>query len=118
MAYPVPKVATAVIANNESLSSAVIVGGRHLVLLEVPEITSATLSFQVCVDQTADPLVYQDLYTDDGTEYTVGSASTGARTFLLPWLAGVYAFKVRSGTSGSPVNQGAERTFVVSANSK
>ncbi len=115
MAYPVPAVATATIANNESLSDAVVVGGRHLVLLQVPAITSATLSFEVQVEQGGD---FQDLYTDDGTEYTVGSAFTGARTFLLPWLAGVYAFKVRSGTSGSPVNQGAERVFTVSANSK
>lgn len=103
---------TVAIANNESLSTEFITGGRRLVKLSVPEITSATLSFEVKIDKDDD---FHDLYDGTGAEVTVGSASTGDRTFLVPELAGMYAIKVRSGTTGSPVNQSAARTIRISA---
>lgn len=102
---------TVTIANNESLSTEFVTGGRNIVKVQVPTITSATLSFQVQLYKGGD---FQDLY-DDAGEVTTGSASTGARTFIVPQLAGHYAIKVRTGTAGSPVAQGAERTIVVSA---
>lgn len=104
--------ARGVIANGESLSDTFYPGGRNMIKLGCPDITSATLSFQVQAYSGGD---FLNLYDDAGNEYTVGSAFTTAREILLPWLATFYAFKVRSGTSGSPVNQGAERTFTVVA---
>jgi hypothetical protein len=105
-------VASGVIASGASLSDTFKPGGRTFIKIEVPEITSATLSFQV---QSYYDGAFQDLYDDAGNEVTVGSAFTAARTFLAPSLSTYYAFKIRSGTTGTPVNQGAERTFVVVA---
>lgn len=104
-----------VIASGQSLSDAFPLGGRRFVKIQSPDITSATLSFQVQVYPGGD---FQDLYDDAGNELTVGSAFTTARTFDMPWLAGLFAVKIRSGTSGSPVNQGADRTFVVAVSSR
>ena len=103
---------TVVIPNGESLSDAFPCGGRRFVKIQVPTITSATLSFQI---QLVPGGSFVDLYNDDGTEVTTGSASTGARTFIIPQLASAYAFKVRSGTAGSPVNQDAARTLTIEA---
>jgi hypothetical protein len=105
-------VASGVIANGESVSDTFKIGGRRLVKIQSPTITSATLSFLVQNTPGGD---FQDLYDDEGNEVTVGSAYTTARTFIVPELASFYAFQIRSGTSGSPVSQGAERTFIVAA---
>lgn len=105
-------VASGVIAANASLSDTFYPGGRTFIKIETPEITSATLSFQV---QLYDDGNFVNLYDDEGNEVTVGSAFTAARAIPVPWLATFYAFKIRSGTSGSPVNQAAQRTFIVSA---
>lgn len=105
-------VASGVIASGASLSDTFEPGGRTFIKIQVPEITSATLSFQVQSYYGGD---FQNLYDDAGNEVTVGSAFTAARTFLAPWLATYYAFKIRSGTAASPANQGADRTFIVSA---
>ena len=106
------EVGTVVIADGESLSDAFPVGGKRLVFIEVPAITSATLSFKV---QIMDDEDFQDFYDETGAEITVGSAFTGARTFLIPQLAGVRAVKVRSGTTGSPVTQSGGDTLRLSA---
>ena len=105
-------VASGVIASGASLSDTFEPGGRTFIKIQSPTLTSATLSFQVQNYVDGD---FQDLYDDAGNEVTVGSAFTAARTFLAPWLSTYYAFKIRSGTTASPVNQGAERTFVVVA---
>ena len=94
---------TVTIANNESLSGAFQSNYAPLVGLSVPTVDSATFSFQVQLDPDDE---FRNLYDSSGTEVKLGSASTGARTFaLIEALAGVYAFKVRSGTAGSPVAQ-------------
>lgn len=51
----------------------------------------------------------------DAASTAVGiSASTGARYIKAPAdLAGVPYLKVRSGTSGAPVNQGADRAITL-----
>jgi hypothetical protein len=103
---------TVTIANGASLSDEFVVAGRKLISIATPTITSATLSFTAQNRKGDD---FLPVYKDDGSEYTVGSAFTTARTFLAPWLAGYYAIKIRSGTAAAPVNQGAARTFVVSA---
>lgn len=102
---------TVVIANGASESDAFPCGGRRLVKIQSPTITSATLSFLV---QTVRDGAFVPLYAD-GDEVTTGSASTGERMDIVPELASIYAFKVRSGTSAAPVNQGGARTFTISA---
>jgi hypothetical protein len=113
MAYdPTPRTAT--IANGASLSNAVKLGRGGVGALALPSgWTTAALTFQGSVD---DGVSYQNIY-DDGTERTIASASVAAsRTLSLDpedWV-GFTHIKVRSGTAGSPVNQGADRAIVVS----
>jgi len=105
-------VASGVIASGASQSDTFYPGGKNFIKIETPTITSATLSF---LGQIYDGGAFVPVYDDAGNEYTTGSAFTAARVFMAPWLATFYAFKIRSGTAASPVNQGAERTFIVSA---
>lgn len=104
---------TVTIANGASLSGEFRTNYAPLVGISVPTITNATISFQVQLDPDDE---FRNAYDATGNEITLGAASTGARSFtLIDGLAGVYAIKVRSGTAGSPVNQGAARTIYVSA---
>lgn len=99
-------VKTATIANGASLSDAVDVAGGEVIGIYLPTITSAAITFQASHDGTT----FGDLYTSGGSEQTLGAASTGARFLLMPaGISGIASLKVRSGTTGSAVNQGAER---------
>jgi hypothetical protein len=95
------------IANGQSLSDAAHIGAGTLVGIQLPAFTSAALSFQGSFDGTT----YAEVM--DASAQAVGyTASTGAIYIKAPAdLAGVPYLKVRSGTSGSPVNQGAARTI-------
>lgn len=102
---------TATIANGESLSTVVHLGQRRMFGLQLPTITSAVLTFSVSYDGET----YVDLYDDAGTEVSL-TVSTGARFVVFSTPAkflGVQRLKIRSGTSGTPVNQGAERLIRV-----
>lgn len=100
-------VLTATIANGQSLSDAVHIGAGTLIGIQLPTFTSASLSFQgsydgttfvEVVDAAGDPVAY--------------AASTGAIYIKAPAdLAGVPYLKVRSGTSGAAVAQGAARSI-------
>jgi hypothetical protein len=72
--------------------------------------TAATLTFQVSYDGTT----FVDLYDDTGTEIQWQAA---ASRFIVPsapsQFFGIQALKVRSGTTGTPVNQGADRAIQV-----
>lgn len=97
----------ATIANGESLSSPIDLGGKRLTHIAIPAAwTAANLTFQVSVDGRT----FGDLYDAVGTEYTatVGGAS---RTVLIPFadFIGAQFIKIRSGTTGSAVAQGAAR---------
>lgn len=101
---------TATIANNTAVSDAVSIAGAHYIGLVMPATwTGANLTFQT----SHDGVTYQNLYDDDGVEVTVQAAASrniGIKTAALalaPWRY----LKIRSGTSGTPVNQGGERTI-------
>lgn len=98
------------IANNESLSDGVKLYGNTLIGIIMPASwTAAVLSFQGSVDGGT---TYYDLYDSTGTEKTVATVGT-SRIIMLPpqdWFA-IDAIKVRSGTTGSAVNQGGARTI-------
>lgn len=103
--------ATFTIANGESLSAGVGVGGHKPIGVVMPSAwTAANLTFQVSVDGGT---TWNNLYDKDGVEYTV-TASTSRYIILPPYdWAGITHLKIRSGTAAVAVNQGAARTIYV-----
>ncbi len=104
-----PITQTALIANGASLSSVVELGAGKLVAIQMPAAwTAAALTFQASIDGTN----YFNVY-DNGTErnYTV-DASRMLVLQLSDWV-GIKYLKIRSGTAGTPVNQGADRTLTL-----
>lgn len=109
MALTSANVLTVTIANGQSLSSAAEIGIGTLVGIQLPTFTSASLSFQ----GSADGVTYVEV-VDASAQAVAYGASTGAIYIKAPAdLAGVPYLKVRSGTSGSPVAQGAARTITL-----
>ncbi len=100
----------AVIANGASLSPEVDLGARTLVGIAMPAAwTAAALTFQVSVDGGATWLNMQTASAE--LSYT---AAAGQYIGVDPALwRGVNAIKVRSGTSGTPVNQGQQATLTL-----
>lgn len=104
---------TATIANGASLSGAIELGPARAARVDIPATwTTADLTFQVSYDGTT----YNNLYQADGTEYklVVGGTSRSILLDVADFLSVPY-LKIRSGTAGAAVNQGAARELVVSA---
>ncbi len=104
---------TFVIASGVSLSAEIDIEGFDIVAIIMPATwTAANLTFQ---GATATGGTFQDLYDDSGTEIIVTAAA--ARVLALdPKRAEISALrfiKVRSGDTGTPVNQAAERTLTL-----
>lgn len=98
------------IANGASLSGSVYVNERTVVGLEMPAAwTAASITFQASQDDTT----YNDVYDNDGTELTVTAAASRYIILSPAKFVGAKYLKVRSGTSGSAVNQGAARVINV-----
>lgn len=112
--YPAPGVRTnysVTISNGTSLSSAVDLGGTTLFAIQIPASwTTANITFQA----SADGVTYANLYDSTGTEVTVTAAASEFIVFSspAPWL-GIRFIKIRSGTSGTPVNQAADRALSI-----
>ena len=101
---------TAVIASGQSLSGSVALGNGGLLAIAMPAAWSAAgLTFQVSMDGST----WADLYDDGGNEVTATVAASRAVAMGAAPFAGVPYVRIRSGTSGSPVNQAAERTLAV-----
>ncbi len=107
---------TAAIAESAALSAALDLGGfrgQQIIGIEMPAAwTAAALTFQVSGDGTN----YHDLYDDAGNElsFTVAASrmvsfTEDKRSILSRWRY----IKLRSGTTGTPVNQDAARTLRV-----
>jgi hypothetical protein len=98
------------IPNGTALSNPIDLGAKVLCAIIVPSAwTAAGLSFQASDDGGA---TWFNIYDSTGTEAVVGSGAVvaGRRISLDPSLfAGVDFIRVRSGTSGVPVNQAADR---------
>lgn len=102
---------TVTIANGASLSGALDTKGMTVVGFEMSAAwTAAGLSFQGSDDNSTFGNVY-----DSAGEVTIASASVVASGRLIidaTRLVGMGRYiKVRSGTAGTPVNQGAARTL-------
>lgn len=99
---------TAVIAASAALSNAVYVGAGKLVAIITPASwDAATLTFQ----GSADGVTYNNIY--DGTGSETEFQADAARLISVDDYSGTLWIKVRSGTSGSPVNQSVERDLVL-----
>ena len=112
------RVKTVTIANGASLSDAAACAYKagpagsgsyeSLVGIVMPGTwTAANLTFQASNDNST----FTDLYNAAGTEVTVTAAASRWIAIDPADFAGVAYLKVRSGTSGSAVNQGANRTI-------
>lgn len=100
---------TVTIANGASLSDAVDLGGRKLVAIDMPASwTAASLTFQASVDGVTFDNVY-----DGATERAlIVGASYYSALNIGDWV-GFRHLKIRSGTAGTPVNQGGARTLTL-----
>jgi hypothetical protein len=96
----------------QSISSVINLGGETIVGIIFPPVWSiASATFQVSVDGTN----WHDLYDESG-EVTVSSASSTRAVSLDPVKTFPYPYvKLRSGTSGTPVNQVSNRTLTIVA---
>ena len=104
-----PNIGTvATIANGASLSGALDLGSMRLAGVLMPAAwTAAGLTFQASYDN----VTYFNVF-GDAAEYAVASAAASVNNFVAvdrTKFASVRFIKVRSGTSGTPVNQGAQR---------
>lgn len=102
---------TATIANGASLSDALNIGSRDMFALIMPSSwTSAALTFQGSFDGTN----YFNLYDDGGNEISFTVAASRYVIISSPAkFFGLKKLKIRSGTSGTPVNQAADRAIGV-----
>lgn len=103
----------AVIANGESLSGIVGVGRKLVTGFNMPaDWTAASLTFTGAQAGGT----HQPIKDSDGNELTVSAAEdifVALTSAEMDLLSAPEEIKVRSGTSGSPVAQGAERTIFV-----
>lgn len=99
-----------VIPNGAALSTAVNLGTKTLVGVVMPaEWTAADLTLQAAVAEAG---TFNNVYDKAGTEFTIDAAASRAIGLASDDLIGIGRWvKVRSGTSGTPVNQGADRTL-------
>jgi hypothetical protein len=110
-------VKTATIADDGSLSASVDLQGYRVAAIDLPSTwDAAAMTFQGSNDNSA----FANLYDDAGTEITIASAALSASRSLIPGTALALQLmahrylKVRSGTSGSPVNQTTGTTRAIS----
>lgn len=105
---PMPSVINAAIASGQSLSAESDLGIGTLVGISMPAgWDAAALTFQISVDGGT---TWQEMQSTSAViSYTAAAAQYLAVDPAL-WR-GVNAVKVRSGTSGVPVNQTANRTL-------
>ena len=111
-----PFTTTVTIANGASLSGGALVDGRLAGIITDPTgWTAAAITFQA----SADGVTYFDLYSGgEGTaaEATIASGNIAVNRFISLTFAnwvGIKYIKVRSGTSATPVNQGAARVITL-----
>jgi len=119
-----PTSVSATITSGTALSSAAVVNGKVSSITFPAAWTAAAVTFQGSTDGGA---TYRDLFdivSGTATETTVSSASvttlttpTGGiqrnlRVSLVDWISYTH-IKIRSGTAAAPVNQGADRIFII-----
>lgn len=100
-----------VIAVDDDQTEAVNMGGRVLTGIYMPASwTTASLTFLASRDGTN----FVPMFDSGGTEVAI-TAAASAFVAIRPtaWFGALRYLKVRSGTSASPVAQGADRTLIL-----
>jgi len=101
---------TVEIKNGASVSTAVSLGGLHLVGLVMPnQWTSAAITFQAAFNDSA----AYDLFDAQGSEVSVAAKADGWFALDPKLFCGFSTFRLRSGTTGTPVVQLADRTITL-----
>ena len=109
-------IVTASIAAGASLSGVINVSeGFQITGIKMPTAwTAAALTFRACEDAAG---TYADVYDVDGVEVTITATHAQAgRWFVIQPVVDYMDFrffKIRSGTSATPVNQAEARTFII-----
>ena len=99
------------IASGASLSAAINLQGRTVTGIIMPAAwTTANITFQAAAAE-ADTFV--DVYATGGSEKSVTVAASRYVAIDTTDMLGLHFIKVRSGTTGTPVNQGADRTVTL-----
>ena len=101
------------IASGTALSNGALLGDHVFVGLQYSAAwTAAALTFQVSDDAGVS---WHNLFDDGGNEVTINPTTpAGLRIAITPDpFGGVVLLRIRSGTSGSPVNQAADRNLIV-----
>lgn len=112
------------ITSGQSLSLPVAIQDHVLVAIQVPAAwTAAALTFQGAVgvgkgDQAGSGTTWGDVYDDAGVEVSIAQANVVpgrvlVNASILEKLAALPAIRIRSGTSGAAVAQGADRDIVL-----
>lgn len=99
------------IPSGSALSNQIDLGGYHLVGIKMPaDWTAAVITFHATVDGDATPY---PAYDEAGSEITVQASDDRHILLDLARYYGLRVFQIRSGTNGSPVNQGADRVITL-----
>lgn len=99
------------IASGTSLTAAIATGERVPIGLQMPAgWDAAALTFQVSTDGGT---TWSELYDSSGNVATWTVAAGRYIPFDVSIWAGINMFKIRSGTSGSSVNQTADRALTI-----
>ncbi len=103
---------TATIASGASLSDALDLTGLTVVGLQMPSTWTAAA---ITLESSADNATFDDVYDSEGNELSL-TADASRFIPLAPTAMVSYPYlKLRSGTSGTPVNQAATRVITVIA---
>lgn len=101
---------SAVIASAGSVSGTVLCGEGVPVALIMPAAwTAASITFQ----GSADNSTFNNLYDESGSEITFTVSTSRWVSIPATYFAGIRFLRLRSGTSGVPVAQAADRTITV-----
>lgn len=99
------------IASGAALTAGINLKGRVLAGIIMPSSwTTANLTLQACATEAG---TYVDVYSTAGTEYAITAAASRYLAIDITQTRGLNFIKVRSGTTGTPVNQGADRTLTL-----
>lgn len=108
-----PQTISVTIPDGTDPSAAVDVRDFEIVAIQMPASWSAAdVTFQGSVDNST----FQNIYTSDDAELVVEAAQARFVALMEPEITALKAcmwIKVRSGTSGVPVDQNADRTLTL-----
>ena len=118
MTYGVSREAIPVtIASGQAFSTEFPVGGRHIVGIQMPAgWDAAGITFQALVRTTAAPevITWGSVQDEAGVESVIVTPIADEYVAITSTkLVGLGRARLRSGTSGTPVNQTATRTVIV-----